>query len=97
MGAKERRLREKQLRKDHILDTARSLLFKKGINATTMNQIARNAELSVGTLYLYFKNKEDLLLSIPAKHFLRHSSLISNAFKIKEPKTKLTRLIREIF
>ena len=64
MGAKERRKREKQLRKDHILDTARTLLFKKGINATTMNQIARNAELSVGTLYLYFKNKEDLYAAL---------------------------------
>lgn len=64
MGAKERRQREKQLRKDHILDTARTLLFKKGINATTMNQIARNAELSVGTLYLYFKNKEDIYAAL---------------------------------
>jgi AcrR family transcriptional regulator len=64
MGAKERRQREKHLRRKHILDTARDLLFKKGINATTMNQIARNAELSVGTLYLYFKNKEDLYAAL---------------------------------
>jgi TetR/AcrR family transcriptional regulator len=64
MGAKDRRQRERQLRKKQILDTARDLLFKKGINATTMNQIARNAELSVGTLYLYFKNKEDLYAAL---------------------------------
>ncbi|MDT8271975.1 MAG: TetR/AcrR family transcriptional regulator [Desulfomonilia bacterium] len=64
MGSKERRHREKQRRRKSILDTARDLLFKKGIDATTMNQIARNAELSVGTLYLYFKNKEDLYAAL---------------------------------
>jgi len=46
------------------LDTARKLLFKKGLDATSMNQIARNAELSVGTLYLYFKNKESLFAAL---------------------------------
>ena len=64
MGSQERRKREKELRREYILDTARDLLFQKGINAATMNQIARNAELSVGTLYLYFKNKEDLYAAL---------------------------------
>jgi AcrR family transcriptional regulator len=64
MGAKERRQREKEQRRSHILDTARTLLFKKGIDATSMNRIAKNAELSVGTLYLYFKNKESLFAAL---------------------------------
>ena len=60
VGLKERRSREKELRKKQILDAARALLLKKGISSTSMNKIARDAELSVGTLYIYFKNKEDL-------------------------------------
>ena len=36
MGSRERREREKELRREHILDTARDLLFRKGINAVTM-------------------------------------------------------------
>ncbi len=60
MGLKERRSREKELRRKQILDAARALLLKKGISSTSMNKIARDAELSVGTLYIYFKNKEDL-------------------------------------
>jgi len=64
MGSIERRQREKEQRREQILDTARKLLFKKGIDATSMNQIARNAELSVGTLYLYFKNKESLFAAL---------------------------------
>jgi len=64
MGSTERRQREKEQRREQILDTARKLLFKKGLDATSMNQIARNAELSVGTLYLYFKNKESLFAAL---------------------------------
>jgi len=64
MGSIERRQREKEQRRQHILNAARKLLLKKGIAATSMNQIARNAELSVGTLYLYFKNKEELYATL---------------------------------
>jgi AcrR family transcriptional regulator len=60
VGLKERRKREKELRRKQILDAARALLLKRGISSTSMNRIARDAELSVGTLYIYFKNKEEL-------------------------------------
>ena len=60
MGAKERRERERGLRKAQILDTARVLLLEKGLNATSINQIAKRAELSVGAIYFYYKSKEDL-------------------------------------
>ena len=64
------------------MDTARTLLFKKGIDATSMNQIAKNAELSVGTLYLYFKNKESLFAA------LQEEGLILLCDTIKEESTK---------
>jgi len=64
MGAKERREREKELRKKQILDTARTLLLEKGLNATSINQIAKRAELSVGAIYFYYKNKEDLYAAL---------------------------------
>jgi len=60
MGAKERREREREQRKAQILDTARVLLLEKGLNATSINQIAKRAELSVGAIYFYYKSKEDL-------------------------------------
>jgi AcrR family transcriptional regulator len=64
MGVKERREREKDQRKAQILDTARALLFEKGLNATSINQIAKRAELSVGAIYFYYKNKEDLYAAL---------------------------------
>lgn len=64
MGAKERREREKEQRKEHILDTARKLLLEKGLAATSINQIAKHSELSVGAIYFYFKDKEELFAAL---------------------------------
>lgn len=64
MGLKERREREKEARKKQILDAARKLLFKKGLQATSINQIARTAELGIGTIYFYYKSKEDIFASL---------------------------------
>lgn len=60
MGIKQRRRREKEQRRRQILDAARALLFKKGLNAISVNQIARQAELAVGTIYFYFRSKEEI-------------------------------------
>lgn len=69
MGLSERREREKLARKEQILDAARTLLFKKGLQATTINQIAKLSELSVGTLYLYYKNKEEIFAELEKEGF----------------------------
>ena len=60
MGITERKEREKKQRRNDIIDAAENLFFKSGINNVTMEDVAKNAEYSKGTLYLYFKNKEDL-------------------------------------
>jgi AcrR family transcriptional regulator len=64
MGTRERKKREKEARKNEILKAARIIFFKKGFQATTMNQIAEAVELSKGALYIYFHSKEELYVSI---------------------------------
>jgi len=64
MGTTERREREKQRRRDDILNTARTLFFDKGFRDTTIDDIARSAELARGTIYLYFENKEEIYATI---------------------------------
>jgi TetR/AcrR family transcriptional regulator len=64
MGIAERKEREKVHRKEEILDGAQSIFFEKGLMSTTMDDIAEAAELSKGTLYLYYKSKEDLYLAV---------------------------------
>ena len=60
MGTSERKEREKLQRRQEIIDSAEKVFFSKGFGNTTMDDIASEAELSKGTLYLYFKSKEEL-------------------------------------
>ncbi|MGE5693099.1 MAG: TetR/AcrR family transcriptional regulator [Candidatus Zixiibacteriota bacterium] len=64
MGITERKEREKLHRKEEILNAAETVFFEKGLAASTMDEIADRAELSKGTLYLYYKSKEDLYMAI---------------------------------
>ncbi|WP_353683230.1 TetR/AcrR family transcriptional regulator [Thermodesulfovibrio sp. 3907-1M] len=47
-----------------IVDAAVKLFSQSGFNGTTMRMIAKEAGISVGGLYLYFKNKEELSLHL---------------------------------
>lgn len=64
MGINERRERERQQRRNSIIDAAEKVFFTKGIDAAIMDEVAEVAELSKGTLYLYFKSKEELHFAI---------------------------------
>ncbi len=59
-----RRRREKEERYQSIFKSAETLFAKNGYHQTSINQIADMAEVSVGTIYFYFKNKEDLLIKL---------------------------------
>ncbi len=59
-----RRQREKEQRYRTILGAAETLFARKGYNETSIEEIATLAEVSPGTVYFYFANKEDLLLSL---------------------------------
>ena len=64
MGIQERKEREKERRRQQIIVAAKRVFSEKGFNKATMEDIAKEAELSPGTLYLYFKNKEELYASL---------------------------------
>ncbi len=67
MGIKERREREKDARREEIINAAEKVFFSKGLAEATMDDVAQKSELSKGTLYLYCKCKEDLYLSVAMK------------------------------
>ena len=64
MGTLERRKREKDERRTRIIDAAEKVLVSKGYPATTMDDVAAEAEVGKGTLYLYFKNKDELIMAL---------------------------------
>jgi TetR/AcrR family transcriptional regulator len=62
-----RKRKEQAVRRKAILDAAREAFFEKGFMAATMNGIADRCDLAKGTIYLYFRSKEELYISLMAE------------------------------
>jgi TetR/AcrR family transcriptional regulator len=60
----DRKEKEREIRSKDIIDTAEKLFFSKGFDNVSMNDIAEQTEMARGTLYLYFKNKNDIYAAI---------------------------------
>jgi AcrR family transcriptional regulator len=60
----QRRVEEKERRRTEILDAAESLYAKEGWDLVTVDQVARSARLSRALVYVYFKDKEEILFAI---------------------------------
>jgi AcrR family transcriptional regulator len=57
-------------RRQEIMQAALACFARKGYHKTTMDDIVAESGLSKGTLYWYFKNKDDLFLSLVKSYFL---------------------------
>ncbi len=68
MSVAERREREREQRRDWILDAATRVFYAKGMDAAKMKDVAEEAQLGKGTLYLYFRTKEELILGVAVRH-----------------------------
>lgn len=61
MSTAQRRAREKAQRRQEILEAARLEFFERGFHRPTVDDVATRAEVSKGTIYLYFESKEEIL------------------------------------
>lgn len=83
MSIVDRREREKAQRSNTIIDAAEQLFFTKGFASTTIDEVAEMVELSKGTIYLYFKSKEELYCAIIQRAMDIMKSLFKKATSIK--------------
>lgn len=69
MGLKERKIRHKENLKQEILDAAKRLFMKHGYEATSIRKIAAEIEFSPTTIYLYYKDKNDIIYALHREGF----------------------------
>ena len=90
MGIAERREREKdtqqRMRRKQLLEAAKRVFHTKGFSAATVEDIAQEAELSAAALYLYFKNKDDLYVSLNLQLLEYLSDRLEGLYKQEELK-----------
>ena len=72
----DRRIRHQDLARNQFLDSAEEVFGRKGFHETTLKEIAELAEFSVGSVYSFFANKDDLFRQI----FLRRGGQFMEEF-----------------
>jgi len=82
--AAHRRIREKEERRGAILKAAMGLFASEGYNQASMERIADQAEVSTGTLYFNFRNKEDILVHLMDGIAYEIRTLIGKEFRAAE-------------
>ncbi|MCI1955300.1 MAG: TetR/AcrR family transcriptional regulator [Oscillospiraceae bacterium] len=85
MGQEERRRQEKEIKRKDILDAAERIFFSKGYEDASMDEVAREAEFSKRTVYLYFSSKEQIYLEIMIRGYKLLIETIGESFHENHP------------
>lgn len=80
MGISERKDKEKQIRSNDIIDAAEKVFFLKGYDLATMDDVAKEAEFSKRTVYVYFNSKEQLYFEIMVRGYRILLEMLEVAF-----------------
>ena len=89
MGIKERKERARQEMKELILETAKELFLKEGFKNVSIRRIAELMEYSPATIYLYFKDKNEMLLALQNEGFEKLLQYQKPLAAIRDPWEKL--------
>ncbi|TAN44976.1 MAG: TetR/AcrR family transcriptional regulator [Nitrospirae bacterium] len=84
MGAIEKRAKHKKEFRREILDAARDIFISDGYDGFSMRKLAGKIDYSPTTIYLYFKNKDDLLFAICEEFFEQFSAQLNNIRSVSQ-------------
>jgi len=94
LSTRARREREKEERRRSILRAAREVFFEDGFHRATVDQVAQRAEVSKGTVYLYFESKETILAHLILEGLHQLVGELEQAYAADEPLSAEERLRR---
>ncbi len=80
-------------KRERIMEAAKALILHYGYKKTTMQDIADKAEISVGSLYNFFQNKEDIAIEC-AKGF--KNSMLDSLREVRDSSLKPEEKLREM-
>ena len=96
LSDKKQRMLQK-LGKDAIFEAVLELFKEKGLEAVTMQNVAEHAGMATGTLYNYFKNKEQILNYVHTKAFQKFYDSALEITTQGEPVNKLEAFLNHCF
>ncbi len=94
MGISERKQREKEVLKEKILAAATDLFLQVGVEKTSIRMIADRIEYSPATIYLHFKDKNEIFYMIMERAFGLFFQYLSKVMTIADPLERMKELGR---
>ena len=89
MTIAKRKERQKEELKGKILEAARSLFIERGYEETSIRNIAERIEYSPTTIYLYFKDKDDIFFALHREGFVLLNKYFSVLGEVEHPFERL--------
>jgi TetR/AcrR family fatty acid metabolism transcriptional regulator len=81
-------------KRERILDAAERIFARHGFFAAKVSDVAKEAGVADGTIYLYFKSKDDLLISLFERRMRQLNAALKSAITGKPPRAALEAFIR---
>jgi len=95
MGILERKERDKEEMRRKIMDASRQLFLEQGFEKTSIRNIADAIEYSPATIYLYYKDKNELLFALHEEAFVKLMEELSVVMKVQDPFERLVEMGRQ--
>ncbi len=92
MGLKERKERDRQEMKETILQSAHQLFVDKGFDDVSIRNIAEAIEYSPATIYLYFKDKNEIFYALHGEAFKKFNEFLAPLVTVKDPFKRLIKM-----
>ncbi len=84
-------------RKKQILEAATTCFGRSGLYGATMDDICREAGLSKGAVYGYYKSKDDIVSALKVESVQRDASIVRSATQNHDPDSSLAAMLAEAF
>jgi AcrR family transcriptional regulator len=92
MGVKERKERDRQEMREAILESAHQLFVDKGFDEVSIRNIAEAIEYSPATIYLYFKDKNEIFYALHGEAFKKFNDFMSVLATVKDSFKRLIKM-----
>jgi AcrR family transcriptional regulator len=92
MGLKERKERDREEMRETILQSAHRLFVDKGFEDVSIRNIAEAIEYSPATIYLYFKDKNEIFYALHGEAFEKFNQFMAPLTEVKDPFKRLIRM-----
>jgi TetR/AcrR family transcriptional repressor of nem operon len=86
----------KQDKRQRLVEGARDVIHRQGVEKTTIADIAQSAEVPVGNVYYYFKTKDELVAAAIESHARDVRALLESLESGRSPQARLKALVREL-